>query len=101
MVRTHKFSSGVFKIHHEEIHGLCCYPDADGMEKSITISPKVRGMKRLDTIIHESLHAEFPTLRKRLFSKRVADEEEWVDAAASNISRLLWRMGYRVVKKNK
>ena len=94
-VVKHKFSSGKFKILHEEIHGLCCHPESDGTEKSITISPKLKGRKRLDVIIHESLHAEFPTLRKRLFSKKGADEEEWVDAAASNIAKLLWRMGYR------
>ena len=80
---------------------MCCYPQPDDMEKSITISPKLKGRKRLDVIIHEGLHAEFPTLRKRLFSKKGADEEEWVDAAASNISKLLWNMGYRIRKHKK
>ena len=94
-MRTHEFSSGEFKIHHEEMLGLCCHPDSDGTEKSITISPKLKGLKRLDVVIHESLHAEFVTLRKRLFSKKGADEEEWVDDAASNIASFLWRMGYR------
>ena len=73
---------------------MCCYPDPDDMEMSITINPKLKGRKRLDVIIHESLHAEFTTLRKRLFSNGGADEEEWVTDAASNIARLLWRMGY-------
>jgi len=95
-VRTHKFSTGKFDIRIEEINGLCCYPEPDCRdEKSITISPRLRGCKRLDVIIHESLHAEFPRLREQLFSKKGADEEEWVEVAAENISKLLWRMGYR------
>ena len=87
-VRTHKFSTGKFNIYIEEIQGLCCYPDTDDRERSITISPKLRGRERLDVIIHESLHAEYPSLGKM-------DEEEWVDTVATNISKLLWRMGYR------
>ena len=94
-VRTHKFSTGKFDVRVEEINGLCCYPEPDDDEKSITISPRLRGCKRLDVIIHESLHAEFPSLREKLFSREGADEEEWVDAAATNIARLVWRMGYR------
>lgn len=100
MVRTHKFSTGIFEIRFEEINGLCCYPESDDLEKSITISPRLRGCKKLDVIIHEGLHAEFPSLREKLFSKKGADEEEWVNAAAANISKLLWRMGYRLKAKN-
>ena len=87
-VRHHQFSTGKFNIYEEEIDGLCCYPESDDSEKSITISPKLRGRRRLDVIIHECLHAEFPSLEK-------SDEEEWVSTAATNISKLLWRMGYR------
>ena len=94
-MRTHTFSTGKFDIRFEQINGLCCYPEPDDLEQSITISPNLKGRKRLDVIIHESLHAEFPTLRKRLFSKKGADEEEWVNDAATNIAKFLWRLGYR------
>jgi len=87
-VRTHKFTTGKFNLYYEEIHGLCCYPETEDKEKSITINPKLRGRERMDVIIHESLHAEFPSLKKM-------EEEEWVDNVATNISKLLWRMGYR------
>jgi len=39
-------------------------------------------------VIHECLHAEYPSICKE-------NEEEWVDTAALNISKLLWRMGYK------
>ena len=89
-VKTHKFSTGKFKILIEDIDGLCCDTDnpPEGKEKSITISPKLRGQYRLEVIIHECLHAEYPSIKSQ-------NEEEWVDAAALNISKLLWRMGYR------
>lgn len=88
-VRSHNFSTGKFKIYIEDIEGLCCDPDAPpDNEKSITISPRLKGRRKLEVIIHECLHAEYPSLEAK-------DEEEWVDTAAINISKLLWRMGYR------
>ena len=41
----------------------------------------------LDTIIHEALHCSRPEL-----------DEAAVDATARDISRLLWRLGYRRAK---
>tara|TARA_R100001530_G_scaffold90689_1_gene63032 strand:+ start:103 stop:375 length:273 start_codon:yes stop_codon:yes gene_type:complete len=88
-IRTHSFSTGKFNIYIEDIDGLCCDPEAPSDdEKSITISPKLRGRYRMEVIIHECLHAEFPSIKGKT-------EEEWVDEAALNISKLLWRMDYR------
>tara|TARA_R100000152_G_C6682516_1_gene116050 strand:+ start:225 stop:503 length:279 start_codon:yes stop_codon:yes gene_type:complete len=88
-VRSHNFSTGKFSIYIEDIEGLCCDPDAPpDDEKSITISPRLKGRRRLEVIIHECLHAEYPSIKDN-------PEEEWVDQAAINISKLLWRMGYR------
>jgi hypothetical protein len=89
-IRTHDFSTGKFKILIEDIDGLCCDSDnpSEEDEKSITISPKIKGRYRMEVIIHECLHAEYPSIKE-------SSEEEWVDIAASNISKLLWRMGYR------
>ena len=84
---THKFSTGEYKIYMDEIEGLCTFPDSDCNEKaerSITISPKLKGRRKLDVIIHESLHAEDPNAT-----------EGWVDTAASNIASLVWKLGFR------
>jgi hypothetical protein len=87
-IRTHEFSTGKFNIYIEDIDGLCCDPDVvPDPEKSITISPRLKGRRRLEVVIHECLHAEYPSID--------GNEEEWVDTAALNISKLLWRMGYR------
>ena len=88
-VKTHNFSTGKFKIHIEDIDGLCIDSDVvPDREKSITISPKLKGRYRLEVLIHECLHAEYPSIDK-------CSEEEWVDTTAANISKLLWRLNYR------
>ncbi len=96
----HRFSTGKFTIKMEDIEGLCTYPeDTDPVVKefldsrgdssrSISISPHLKGKRELEVLIHESLHAEYPSIPK-------GTEEEWVDEAANNISRLLWRLGWR------
>ncbi len=87
-VRTHKFSTGVFKIDAEgELHGYCESPEHVAKapkHRQIWINPDLSGLDRLETIIHESLHAEYPQMRE----KTVAD-------GGHNIARLLWRLGYR------
>jgi len=89
-IRSHKFSTGKFDIRIEDIDGMCCDTDNPPVEneKSITVSPRLKGRYRMEVIIHECLHAEYPSIKE-------VDEEEWVDEAAANISKLLWRMGYR------
>lgn len=60
-------------------------PDDDEMIKSsITISEDQTPLQFLDTTIHESLHACLWRL-----------SEEDVTQTATDIARLLWRMGYR------
>jgi len=47
------------------IDGLCVMPDRfapDGEEFSITVDERLRGRAKLDTLIHELLHAEHPTM---------------------------------------
>ena len=58
-------------------HGWC---DHD----KLVINKNSRGRRRLDTIIHETLH-------KLDWHK----DEEWVRAAARVLSTLLWELGYR------
>jgi len=59
--------------------GLC-----DWDARTITIHPRLKGELQLDTIIHELLHACQPDLG-----------EEAIDQTATDIARVLTRLGYR------
>lgn len=54
-------------------------------DKKILIDDRLAGKKRLDTEIHEFLHAAFPDL-----------SEEAVTETATDLARILWSLGYRV-----
>jgi len=53
--------------------------------KEIRINLKLDGELLLDTVVHELLHAASPELAS----------EDWVNGTASDIARVLWRLGYR------
>jgi hypothetical protein len=76
-----KYWSIVFEKLHKSTLGLC-----DWSSRKITISTarKVNGELQLDTIIHELLHACQPDLA-----------EETVEETASDIARVLTKLGYR------
>ena len=61
--------------------GLC---EWSSRKITISIARKVRGELELDTTIHELIHACQPDLA-----------EDTVEEVASDIARVLWRMGYR------
>jgi len=50
----------------------------------IHIKRGLRGVNRLDTIIHECLHKAYPDM-----------SEDAVNEGATDFARLLWRLGYR------
>jgi hypothetical protein len=81
-VKTHTFNGR----RHEIIL------DADGIcvqgENVLEVSPHLKGLKLLETTLHEALHAS-------KFDKR----ETLVLKTAKDVSRFLWRLGYRIVKK--
>lgn len=58
--------------------------EADSVRKEVRISGDMKGEKLLDTIIHEALHVGCWDL-----------DEEVVEEVATDIARLLWRLGYR------
>ena len=68
------------------IVGECDY-DA----KIIKILEKLRGLERLDTLIHEMLHAVVPG-NKELF---LNNEELFINSVASDMAEVLWHYGYR------
>lgn len=69
--------------HHERVDGLTEAPDSEA--KRIFIAEETKGERRLDTLIHEALHACFWDLA-----------EESISTAARDIAHMLWRIGYRV-----
>lgn len=64
------------------VDGSCSPPD--GRSKEIVVRGALRGEHRLDSLIHEMLHASCWDLA-----------EETVERTATEIARALWRLGYR------
>lgn len=58
-----------------------------GVEK-ILVDDRLKGRSRMDTEIHEFLHAANPSMC-----------EEYVKSQANDLSRILWALGYRRVAR--
>lgn len=71
----------VFEGTPRDANGACEHPDKVG--KKIRIRRTLRGELRLETIIHEVLHAADWT-----------KDEEWVGQIATDLARILTRLGY-------
>jgi len=87
MPKTYPLHHGTFELHYLKLHGLCVMPDRfdpDGEEFSITVDTRLKGRDKLDTLIHELLHAEHPDM-----------SEEDVERTATNIASVLWGEGWR------
>lgn len=63
-------------------HGECDHPTKKG--KEIRVREGIREQSTLETLIHEMLHAANWSL-----------DEEFVTDSARDISRVLWKLGYR------
>ena len=66
----------------DEARGICDSPDAPSRE--IVIDSKLRGVERLEIVIHEFIHAVAWWL-----------DEEFVTRWAVDIARELWALGVR------
>lgn len=62
--------------------GSCDPPD--GSAKEIVVESRLKGRGKLDVLIHEMLHAANWHL-----------DEAFVAQCASDMARVLWRLGYR------
>ena len=87
MIQFHLFRGKRYRIKPYHVRrggtaGYCDPPDKNG--KAISIPINGSSSDDLDYIIHECLHACFWDL-----------EEIAVERAADDISRLLWRLGWR------
>lgn len=65
--------------------GMCDAPSAAA--KRIRVLERLKGQDRLETIIHELLHACYWDM-----------DEEAIHHPAEDIARVLWRLGYRAEK---
>lgn len=101
---SRRLGDGVATDHHFKIAGLrwllrftrlrgqaagwAQWPDekTPQVERKILIDERLKGRSLLETIIHECLHACCPQL-----------SEETVTAAARDIARVLWALGFRRV----
>lgn len=62
--------------------GACEPPDSP--RKEIRVRKNLAGVQALDVLIHETLHAADWT-----------KDEEWVEQVATDIAKMLWKLGYR------
>jgi hypothetical protein len=57
---------------------------ADPQAKEIVVSSRLRGERKMDVLIHELLHFAHWDL-----------DEAAIEETASDIAKILWRLGYR------
>ena len=69
------------------LDGECQMNDAP---REMWIAKRIRGLRLLEALVHESLHACFPDLT-----------EDAVEEAGRDIAAHLWRLGWRVEKPHK
>jgi hypothetical protein len=62
--------------------GECDHPCS--VNKQIRVRENLEGEEKLEILIHEMLHAAFWHL-----------DEEYVQAAAEDIAKVLWKLGYK------
>ena len=65
-----------------ELHGFATVNG--NVEREINVSAHLPPRQFLDALLHEGMHACFP-----------AAPEQEIDRAATDLSRLLWRAGFR------
>ena len=96
MPKKYKLRHGEFTIEYGGMLGMMTMPDRlmdyehwpD--EYSIWLDDRLKGKAKLDTLIHELLHAEHPELT-----------EEQVTETATHIANVVWGEGWREQTKGK
>lgn len=84
-VWTFRFVSELLSEKNEQLIGEC-----DPNTNTIQVVHGLQGRTRLDTCIHEMLHAVCPE-----------KDELWVNSVATDMAEALWGIGYRHVKEEK
>lgn len=90
MPKSYKLHHGTYRIEYVQIDGLCELPTwaykhhPQANYYTITIDPRLKGKARLDTIVHELMHAEHPAM-----------SEADITRTATNIASVIYGEGYR------
>lgn len=85
-VRTHKFNGCKYSLRFDtDIGGLCDDPKDKIRQIFVFVKPKTKNSLRV--LLHECLHAE-----------NWSKNEKTIDRVSTEISNLLWRLGYRLKK---
>ena len=89
-IKTHIFRGKRFKIDLDPtVVGWCDTPQ-EKQQLSLRIFRPLTGKRdTMEVLIHESLHACFPDMT-----------EKQVETSAADISKFLWRIGYRRKVRN-
>jgi len=58
----------------------------ESTDGTIIIDPRAKGKKRLEILIHESLHVLFPS-----------KDEDYIIKSSITLTNLLWNEGYRLI----
>lgn len=66
-----------------------CYSDDKASERKLLIDTQLRDREELRVLLHELQHAFNPEA-----------SEEWVDQVSTELSDILWRIGYRRKKES-
>lgn len=96
MAKKYKLQTGTFEVHYGGMFGCVVMPDRlmdyphwkD--EFYIWIDDRLTGKRKMNTLIHESIHASRPDMT-----------EEQVEVLANDIEAVLWGEGWREKKPNK
>lgn len=88
-VKTATFDGTRYKIEVKPVLGLCDSPKTNPGKPGIWV---IKGLKNdkatLDTLIHEALHAA-----------NWSANHKKINQTAGDLSRFLWRLGYRLTKE--
>ncbi|MEM6260210.1 MAG: hypothetical protein AAGI37_18190 [Planctomycetota bacterium] len=88
MPRKYLLAHGEFEVHYGGMDGICIMPDRLAPEWPeefiIWIDERIRGQRKLEALVHETVHAARPDL-----------SEEEVTALGASIRMVLWGEGYR------
>ena len=99
-MKYHTFRGKKYKVRHVKAKTLqkdigkdeVCFGECDNPEtpgKELRFDKELSGIDKLDTYIHEAIHAAFPDLT-----------EEAVEIGSTDIAKFLWRIGYRLKNGN-
>lgn len=93
MSKAYKLKHGTYRVEYTQIDGLCEQPfwaykdNPTPKYYTITVDPRLRGQRKLETIIHEALHAACPKMSEADVT-RIAHEQ----------AVIVWGEGYRESK---